>query len=294
MKLVLRVVTGILLLGLLAVVALLVPAHLQIQGVEPDLPSEGQLRELLDVADGPVRVSYIATSSQFPMGHTSVMVEWADGRLMMIDAGMDEAAAREFAELVNMAFDRGEPAIHGTISELLGDDIERVQAVGFTHLHIDHTQGVLNFCESRGAGAAAVQTQYQINEQNFNTEEGAEIIAASCLESLQLEGDGLIAVPGFPGVAVFPLGGHTPGSSLFAVADGERLLLLSGDITNSKEDVLSDQDKGFVYSYLIVPENTDRTTQLRRWLRDLDSQSDIEVVVSHDLENNRDSLPAFN
>ena len=49
------------------------------------------------------------------------------------------------------------------------------------------------------------------------------------------------------------IGGHTPGSTLFAVADGGRLLLFTGDITNSKADILENRGKGFVYSYLLVP-----------------------------------------
>jgi hypothetical protein len=33
-----------------------------------------------------------------------------------------------------------DPAVsHGTIAELLGDRIQRVEGIGFTHLHIDHT-----------------------------------------------------------------------------------------------------------------------------------------------------------
>jgi glyoxylase-like metal-dependent hydrolase (beta-lactamase superfamily II) len=88
----------------------------------------------------------------------------------------------------------------------------------------------------------------------------------------------------FPGLGVVALGGHTPGSTLFAVASQGKLWLFSGDTTNSKADLLDDRGKNFVYSTFLVPENTDRTAALRAWLRDLDAKPDIEVIVSHDLD----------
>jgi glyoxylase-like metal-dependent hydrolase (beta-lactamase superfamily II) len=92
-----------------------------------------------------------------------------------------------------------------------------------------------------------------------------------------------MAVEGFPGLGVIALGGHTPGSTLFAVAIGDQLWLLSGDISNSKADLLSDTGKGFLYSYLLVPENTARNDVLRPWLGELDAEEDMIVIVSHDL-----------
>jgi glyoxylase-like metal-dependent hydrolase (beta-lactamase superfamily II) len=90
------------------------------------------------------------------------------------------------------------------------------------------------------------------------------------------------------------LGGHTPGSTLFAIAVAGRLWILSGDIANSKADLLSDTGKGFLYSYLLVPENTTRTERLRGWLTGLDSKANMTVLVSHDLPDIRDSgLPEY-
>ena len=47
-------------------------------------------------------------------------------------------------------------------------------------------------------------------------------------------------------------------------------------------DLLADRGKGFVYSYLLVPEDTERAGVLRRWLARLDAEEDMTVVVSHD------------
>jgi len=62
------------------------------------------------------------------------------------------------------------------------------------------------------------------------------------------------------------------------------LWLFSGDTTNSMLNLRSNTGKGFLYSNIFVPENTNRTGELRLLLRDLDAENDIDVVVSHDLE----------
>jgi len=287
----------LLLVVLVALLAFLVPPHLQIRGVAPRLPTEAELRRLLTVEGGPVAVRYVVTSHQQTaqglLGHDVFLVEWPNGDLFMIDSGMDAETARSFGETVQTLYG-GEPAmVDGTVPTLLGENVGRVQGVGFTHLHIDHTQGLLGFCTARGAGAALLQTAYQRDLHNFNTTEGAEIVASSCLSRQDINTDGLTTFERFPGLGIVPLGGHTPGSTLFAVAVGNRLILFPGDITNSLADIRSDRGKGLLYSYLFVPEDTARTRDLRRWLAALDAAPDIDVVVSHDLGNVRQVLPPF-
>ncbi len=287
MRLFLKIATALVALVLLLAAFVLVPPHLQVRGVEPPLPDDTQLRALLSVENGPVSIRYVNTSTQnLPvgkLGHAVFLVEWANGSLFMIDAGMDRSAAIDFGKLMETALG-AEPAVsHGTIAELLGDDVQRVSGVGFTHLHIDHTQGVVPFCEARGSGATLYQTSWQAELQNFNTNEGAAILADSCLRSASLRGEGILTIRDFPGLGIVGLGGHTPGSTLFAIAGGDRLWLLSGDTTNTKADLLSNTGKGFLYSYILVPEHTARTEALRLWLARLDANDDMTVVVSHDL-----------
>ncbi len=289
MRLLLKLIGGALIVGVLLLAFRLVPAHLQIRSVEPALPSEGQLRSLLKVENGPVRLRYVNTSSQqLPigvLGHTVFVAEWANGNLFMIDAGMDREAAIEFGQLMEMALGAEEAVSHGSIDRLLGANTMRVQGVAFTHLHIDHTQGVEPFCEKRGSGAKVYQTSWQRDLLNLNTTEGAGIVANSCLSKGVLVGEELLEMAEFPGLGIVGLGGHTPGSTLFAIAVGDRIWILSGDITNSKADLLSDTGKGFVYSYLMVPENTARTAMMRPWLAGLDSKQGMTVLVSHDVED---------
>lgn len=282
-----RILAIFVVLVLLAAGIFLIPAHLQVRGVEPPLPDEDQLRALMAVENGPIGIRYVITSSQEvaegKLAHSLFLLEWADGTLFMIDAGMDRATAAEFAELMQTLNNAGEAVTRGTVAELLGEDVRRVGGVGFTHLHIDHSQGVVPFCEARGPGAKVFQTGWQAELHNINTEEGAEIVAQSCLEPGELVGEGILTAEGFPGLGIIGVGGHTPGSTLFAVGVGDRLWLFSGDTTNSKANLLSNTGKGFLYSYLLVPENTARTQALRLWLTALDAKDDIRVVVSHDL-----------
>ena len=293
MRLLLKILGGALLLGVLLLLVFLIPAHLQIRSVEPGVPTRPELRELLGASDGPVRLRYVNTSSQRlstgELGHTVFVVEWANGDLFMIDAGMDVPTAIKFGRLVETTLGAGEATSHGTISDLLGEAVARVEGVAFTHLHIDHTQGIVPFCAARGKGATLFQTTWQTDLQNFNTTEAEEIIESSCLSRNGIGSEGLISVDGFPGLGVAALGGHSPGSTLFAIAVGGHLWILSGDIANSKADLISDTGKGFLYSYVMVPENTGRTEMLRGWLTGLDAESDMTVLVAHDLTDIRES-----
>jgi len=291
MKLLFGALAGLLVVASIAAAVVLVPPHLQIRAVEPALPSELELRALARVPDGPVRLRFINVAAQSidrgELGHNVILVEWADGKIFMIDAAMDRQHAADFAELLGTMSNGGEASFAGSIDTLLGADLARVQGVGFTHLHIDHAQGIVPFCAARGTGVKLVQTSWQAEQHNLHTQESAELlaaqIAASCLERVPLAGGELKRVSEFPGLGIAALGGHTPGSTLFAVSIDGHLWLFSGDTTNDLDSLLNNKGKGFVYSNLLVPENTERTEALRLWLSALHARPDVTVVVSHDL-----------
>lgn len=298
MKWIARVLLVLALAVVVVILTFLLPPHLQVRQVNAALPTEAALMQLAQAVDGPVRVSYLLTSSQptieGKLGHTSILIEWADGRMFMIDAGMDKQQSTAFGELIQtMGSAEVGASFYGSITELLADRIADIDGVGFTHLHIDHTQGLINFCAARDARIAGFQTSWQASAHNFNTTEGAQIVAEQCLDVQTLSGDELSQVPGFPGLAAYALGGHTPGSTLWAVALDDKILLFSGDITNSKHKLDHDQGKGFLYSYVFVPEDTTRTAALRDWLRALDAKRQFSVLVSHDIEQISAALPVF-
>jgi len=278
-------VVGILLALILLVGAvILVPPHFQIRGIEPELPSLAEIQQLRSVERGPTRITTIEISSQPYKNRSSVntvfLIEWEDGRIFMVDAGMDQPGSMDFAKQLEL-FGAGPLNYRQSATQALGDKIKNVQGVGFTHLHIDHTQGVKGFCERRGTGAKVYQTTSQATTHNLHTKEGAQLLQESCLEPVIVEGD-ITQLKEFPGLSMLHVGGHTPCSTVFFVSVGDKLWVLSGDVSNDKQSLLANKGKGFLYSYLIVPENTRQLDKLRVWLAGLNSQSATEVVVSHD------------
>jgi len=149
LRLILKIIAVLLVLAMIVLAVFLVPQHMQIRGIEPPIPEIDQLQTLKSQENGPVKISYINTSSQevqgSPLGHTVFLAEWADGRTFMIDAAMDGAQAKEFAELMKTIAGGGNAEIHGTVSDMLGEVTGHVTGVGFTHLHIDHVQGIVPF-----------------------------------------------------------------------------------------------------------------------------------------------------
>ena len=287
MKTLIKILGVLVIAGVVIAVGALLPAHLQVRkyGGTP-LPDDSAL-EALRVENGPTALYYLVTSSQkMPVGtlsHTVFLVEWADGRLFMIDAGMTAERAIEFGRLLETALDADETIARGNVAELLGDAADRVSAVGFTHLHIDHTQGIQVFCDAKKTATLLFQSVPQSSAFNSVTQEGADIVARSCLQVKVLPGEGILHPAGFPGLGMFPAGGHTPGSTFYFLWLADKLIILSGDTTNTKRDIIDDRGKGFVYSYLLVPEDTGRTAELRQWLRASDLREDTTVIVSHDL-----------
>lgn len=273
-------------LGVLALAFILVPPHLQIRDVSPALPTKADLENLKGNADGPVKISYISTATQKlggnVVGHSTFVVEWEDGKILLIDLGMDKKVAVEFGKLFEKIAGADQAVSHGTLPDFLGDDINRVKGVALTHLHLDHVQGVEPFCASGVQSITALHTNDQMTRHNFNTDDQFDMLKnSSCIDQKELTDDTHLSKQ-FPGIGIYPLGGHTPGSTLFAIPVGNVLWLLSGDISNSKNDLLENRGKGLVYSYVFVPEDEARLEELRLWLSDLDKDSNTKVIVSHD------------
>lgn len=289
MKKIIAAVAALLVMALIVVAFILVPPHLQIRRVEPPLPDLTEVQKLAPVDSGPIRISYIDLASQQfgsrVSGNSVFVIEWEDGRIFMVDAGMDKKTATEFAEQAQRWLGATAPLdFRIAAADALAGRIKHVRGVGFTHLHIDHVQGLQGFCRHRGIGAKVYQSADQANIHNLRTEEGAQIVRDSCLEQVVMAGEGLIQLSEFPGVVMLPVGGHTPGSTIFFVTVGDKIWVLSGDVSNNKRDLLENKGKGFLYSYLIVPENTRQAEKLRLWLSALDAEDNIEVIVSHDAE----------
>lgn len=307
LRLLLLMLAGLVGLGLAFAAVTLVAAQRAIEALDPPLPPAARLLASRAARDLPVRLSWIDTASQamprsavlepradpspdasYVMSHPVFVLEWADGRILLVDLGMDPESARRFGRLIRL-LSGGEPIEpHGSAAEALGNAVSRVAGVVLTHLHSDHTAGAAALCAALERTVPLFQAPLQAERGNFTTRGGrAEIEAAGCLKARPLEGESPFAVPGFPGLVVSPVAGHTPGSQVFVVhvrSGGEpvRSFVLTGDVVNHGDALLHDLPKPRLYSLLVVPEARERLGVVRRHLRGLVEEHRLTPLVSHD------------
>ncbi|MCH2169138.1 MBL fold metallo-hydrolase [Myxococcota bacterium] len=266
-------------------------AHWEMRRIRPLPPDPAFLEALAEVPDAPVRVRSVVTATQRSelgvIGHPSFVLEWADGRSFLIDAGMDRHQAQAFGALMELGL--GSDAIQplGSIVEQMGEAAQGVDGIAFTHLHQDHTGGIRALCAVHPELLAVFQTPDQAARANFVTWAGQDDIAqAGCTRVEPLAGGPVYEIPGFPGLVALPAAGHTPGSTVFAArvrgAEEARTWIFSGDMTNSLIDLLENRPKPWLYSVLIVPEAPEHLELWRRWLAALDRRPGIMLAVSHD------------
>jgi glyoxylase-like metal-dependent hydrolase (beta-lactamase superfamily II) len=293
--------------GVVFVAVGLVLAKRAIVALEPPLPSAREIVAFDAAADLPVRISWHNTARQrmprsgvlepsldptpdapYVMSHPAFALEWADGRIFLIDAGMDREAALAFGRPIE-ALSGGDPLEPlASAAEKLGDALARVQAIAFTHEHTDHTEGVAELCRLRGGGALRlVQGRLQVAESNYTTRGAqAQLEQAGCLKRELVEGGPMFAIDGFPGLAFFAAAGHTPGSQVFVAhvrgADGVKTFVFTGDVVNQIDGARRNLPKPRLYSLLVVPEHTERLERLRRLLGELEREHGATLLVSHD------------
>jgi len=277
---------------LLIGLALLVEAHVELRGLERPLPSSEERAGLRSGPGGPVSVAWIESGLQRRSDGTysttgGFLLSWADGRTFLIDAGMTESGMREFGEALEFAMGADPAEVFGSVGAQLGPRASRLVGIGMTHLHHDHTEGAGELCAARdGAPLALVQLPDQADLGNYTTDRGREaLMGAPCIESERLArpNEGAIhPVDGLPGLGAFAAGGHTPGSTVFVARLPDRLVWFAGDITNEHAALLENRGKSWIYSTLMVPENTGRLDELRRWLAARHAEPASFVVVSHD------------
>jgi glyoxylase-like metal-dependent hydrolase (beta-lactamase superfamily II) len=296
----------VLLAGIAFVLGGLAWAHAEIRGIEPALPSVDAAVAADAASDLPVRLRWIDTASQrmprsgvldpaldaapdapYVMGHTGFVLEWADGRIFLVDAGMDREAALAFGGPIEQLAGADPIEPRRSVAQALGPAADRVAGIGFTHLHPDHTNGVAALCGASNRRIRLVQGRLQAERSNYTTRGGAAQLAqAPCLEREVLDGSGLVALPGFAGLALIPAGGHTPCSQLFVahVRDGDalRVWIITGDIVNQLDGALRDIPKPRLYSLLMVPEAPERLAAVRAFLREAAARPGTGLLVSHD------------
>jgi glyoxylase-like metal-dependent hydrolase (beta-lactamase superfamily II) len=280
-------------------------AHLEMRALDPELPATTEILAPPADPDLPVRVTWYDTAVQpmprsavldptldptpdaaYAMSHSSFALEWSDGRIFLIDAGMDRESALAFG--ANLERLGGAEPIEplGSAADQLGEAASRVAGIAFTHLHTDHTAGVAALCARAGRRIRLVQGGLAAERTNYTTRGGAQHLAdAGCLDPERLDAGALAAVRGFPGLGVIAAAGHTPCSQIFVahVRDGAalRTFVFTGDVVNQIDGARHDVPKPALYSLLLVPESTPRLARLRALLQELESRG-ATLLVSHD------------
>ena len=306
-------------IGLVLVAAVgLVWAHHAIDAERAPLPAVADIAGSRVVNDQPLRLSVINTASQtmarsgvldperdpdtnqpYVMSHPSFVLEWADGRILLIDTGMTPEQATAFGKPIQLIRDAQPMEPHGSTADALGVDAARVRGIIFTHPHTDHTGGIAALCAKAGHDIPVFMTTAQAERPNYTTRPGlAQIRDSGCARPMRLEGGALMPVPGFPGVSVIDAGGHTPGSQIVVAQVGSgditKRYVFVGDIVNNIDGIEHDIPKPWVYRTFIVPESEPRQEELRRFLKQVEAQAHATPLVSHDqLSIEKSGVPAW-
>ena len=281
-------------------------AHLAIRRENPPLPTAADVLSLAHAPDRPVRLSWIETAYQCAAGpgesacvvHPVFVLEWADGRLLLVDAGMEADAARDFGRPMELLLGN-EPTKPGrSVADALGASRARVTGLVFTHLHMDHTQGVAGLCPESAPPLRIFQTPAQAERPNYTVKPGQrQVHAAPCAKPIRIPDAGLSGLAGLPGVGVVRAGGHTPGSQMIVAwvgASEPRGFVLAGDVVFVKADIDENRPKELAYRLLVTPENEAQLARVRAWLRDLETRHGLTAIPSHDRTHLRGlNLPRF-
>ncbi|CAL9660658.1 MBL fold metallo-hydrolase [Streptomyces sp. enrichment culture] len=175
--------------------------------------------------------AYLDDTGHLVAGIGGLLVERGD-RALLIDAGFGPQSLP--AEPGN-----AHGAIHGgalldnlaAIGRAAGD----VEAVAFTHLHIDHLGWALHPAPG-GVGRALPRAGYLVAEPEWNRRHLLEAHGTSedMLNALapyvRTVADGQEV---FPGVQVRFVPGHTPGHAAYVITGGQRRLIAFGDAMHS-------------------------------------------------------------
>ncbi len=303
-KRILRTVLVLVLIAVGALAALLGMAHAAIRKEHAPLPTVDEVMASGTAGDLPVRLSWINTASQpmprsavldpkldptpsepYVMSHPSFALEWADGRILLIDTGMDRDGAIAFGGPIERLSGGGPIQPLGSAASRLGADAGRVQGIVFTHLHADHVGGIAELCRGLSHPVKVFMTEAQRDRPNYTTRGGRTLIAGTPCAQVELLGAATLRpLTGFPGVYVIAAGGHTPGSQIVIAhvqGDPPRIWAFTGDVANAVDGVLHDVPKPAAYSLFVVPEDRARLAELRAFLRDLHDRG-ASLLVSHD------------
>lgn len=264
-------------------------SHWSLRQLAAPLPSIEEVLKRSEVSDGPISISYITTatiddSQRGEIVFPSFVLEWGDGRRFLVDLGMDESGAVAYFNKMGWQYNGDAIESHGSVGEQLNSAYPSIYGIGVTHLHPDHVQGIESFCREDTQQISLFQTATQAERNNYTTAPGTQMLGqASCIEAEVLNGDVLKPVPGFSGLFVIAVAGHSPGSSVFLASVQGKLWVLAGDVSWQHSLMLRNEPKKVSFARsVLIPEHEGRLAELRHWLNQLNAREGVEVVLCHD------------
>lgn len=225
----------------------------------------------------------------YVLTHPIFRFRWRDGRTLLVDAGLSPKEARSFGRTAGWI--GADPIVCG--ARAFGEiDAKRVGATVFTHLHVDHVDGLRMLCgdgavipfrlspEQRASGALLERSGRKRLEEL--AERGCVRDDGWAVTSDEVLAPGLVGFPGLHRVAV---PGHTPGSQLLVgfVAVGEgppRGVVVVGDVVNHRAAIRHDRPKPWWYRKLLVREDDALQARNRALLARL-AEEGFELLVNH-------------
>lgn len=228
----------------------------------------------------------------YVMTHPAFWVTRADGGVLLVDAGLRPAEAASFARSMEWL---GADAPRCGRAALSRIPAAAVQASVFTHLHVDHLDGLRALCEP-GRPIPVRPSPEQLSSDERFEKAGREQLEAMEAEGCVVRepfalGEGDPAAPelaGFPGVHRVAVPGHTPGSQLIVVflaasPEPPRALVIAGDVVNHRAGYRHDRAKPWWYRKLLVREDDALQAHNRALLAQL-AQEGFEILVNHHLD----------
>lgn len=228
----------------------------------------------------------------YVMTHPLYLFRWGDGTTAIADAGLAPDGARSFGRPTE--FLGAEKTVCG-VAPFAGIDPARVRAAVFSHLHVDHIQGLRAVCANGSAIEIRISPEQADSDERFEVGGRGELEAmaeAGCVRSKAFDlvdadsvAPGLAGLPGLHRVAT---PGHTPGSQLiigFVRGDAGTLrsVVVAGDVVNHRAGFRHDRPKPWWYRRLIVREVDDLQAENRHLLARLDAAG-FEILVDHHTE----------